>query len=54
MVLFFNQLFIFGFPGPSLLHRLSLDEVSRDYSLVVVHRLLIVVPSLVVSPDSIA
>ena len=41
-------MFIFGFTGSSLLHRLSLVEVSRDYSLVVVHRLLIVVPSLVV------
>ena len=48
-----NYLFTFGFTGPSLPHRLSLDEVSRAYSLVVVHRLLIAVP-FVVSTDSIA
>ena len=40
-------LFILGWVGSSLLHRLSLVAESRDYSLVAVLGLLIVVASLV-------
>ena len=42
------SLLIFGGPGPLLLCGLSLPAVSRGYSLVAGHKLLIAVASLVV------